>query len=86
MLIQGPKQPGNDLNVYHPLFEDELDTLWLLRAHVWDADQEEHFSIKTLLLTTVNDYSAYTNPNRLSKGTRDVLSTKTSRVVFACND
>jgi hypothetical protein len=28
ILIQGPKQPGNDLNLYLQLLEDELDTLW----------------------------------------------------------
>ena len=27
MLIQGPKQPGNDINLYLKLLKDELDTL-----------------------------------------------------------
>ena len=29
MVIQGPKQPGNDLCLYMRLLKDELDTLWV---------------------------------------------------------
>ena len=28
MLIQGPKQPGTDINLYLKLLKDELQTLW----------------------------------------------------------
>ena len=28
MLIEGPKQPGNDINLYLGLLKEELDTLW----------------------------------------------------------
>jgi hypothetical protein len=51
MLIQGPKQPGNDLNVYLEILKDELDTLWEPGAQVWDANEEQYFSLKALLFT-----------------------------------
>ena len=28
MLIEGPKQLGNDINLYLGLLKEELDTLW----------------------------------------------------------
>ena len=41
MLIQGPKQPGNDLNLYLQLLKDELDMLWAEEGvSTWDAATE----------------------------------------------
>ena len=37
MLIEGPKQLGNDINLYLGLLKEELDTLWKMRANMWDA-------------------------------------------------
>jgi hypothetical protein len=64
MLIQGPKQPGNDLNVYQQLLKDELEQLWEPGALVYDAYKDEEFSLKALLFTMVNDYPAYENNSR----------------------
>ena len=37
ILISGPKQPGNDLDVYlAPLIKD-LKTVWDIGVHVYDA-------------------------------------------------
>ena len=37
-LIQGPRQPGNDLNMYHELLYEELRALWDgPPVEVWDA-------------------------------------------------
>ena len=33
MLIEGPKQPGNDINLYVGLLKKELDTLWKTPAN-----------------------------------------------------
>ena len=60
MVIQGPKQPGNDLSLYIQLLKDELETLW---AHpginTWDAAAEDYFPLRAALLTTVQDYLGY---------------------------
>jgi hypothetical protein len=36
MLIQGPKQPGININLYLQLLKDELDTLWYQGVNTWD--------------------------------------------------
>ena len=58
-LIEGPKQPGNDINLYLGLLEEELDTLWKTPANMWDAAEKEYFPMRAALLTTVHDYLGY---------------------------
>ena len=54
MLIQGPKQLGNDINMYLHLLKDELDTLWAEPGvNTWDAVAEEYFPMRATLITTV---------------------------------
>ena len=56
MLIQGPKQPGIDINMYLKLLKDELDTLWAEEGvRTWDAVEEEYFPMRAALLCTVHD-------------------------------
>lgn len=57
MLIQGPKQPGADLNVYLELLKDELAELRSTGRKVWDAHKEE-FTLRAALLTCVHDHPA----------------------------
>lgn len=61
MLISGPRQPGNDIDVYlAPLIED-LKTLWDEGVHAYDAYLQESFTLKAILLWTINDFPAYGN-------------------------
>ena len=54
VLITGPKQPGNDIDVYlKPLIEDLL--------LLWDAHAEDHFNLRALLFVTTNDWPALSN-------------------------
>ena len=46
MLIEGPKQPGNDINMYLGLLKEELDTLWKTPANTWDAAEKEYFPMR----------------------------------------
>jgi hypothetical protein len=59
MLIQGPTQPGFDINLYLKLLKEDLDTLWEEGVETWDAHKEETFHLKVELLTTVQDYLGY---------------------------
>ena len=59
MLIQGPKQPGNNINLYLGLLQEELDTLWKTPAKTWDASKGEYFNMRAVLITTVQDYLGY---------------------------
>ena len=58
MLIQGPKQPGTDINLYLKLLKDELHTLWEEGGvNTWDALEEEYFPMRAALLCMVHDLS-----------------------------
>ena len=59
MLIQGPKQLGNNINLYLGLLQEELDTLWKTPAKTWDASKGEYFYMRAALITTVHDYLGY---------------------------
>ena len=44
VLIQGPEQPGNDIDVYLRLLVDELLLLWKPEGvRVWDEVQRREF-------------------------------------------
>src|SRR4051812_3912049 len=62
VLIQGPKQPGNDIYVYvRPLVDEPLH-LWNGRGlRVWDENEQEEFDLHALLFVTINDWSALSN-------------------------
>nr|AAR89888.1 putative transposase [Oryza sativa Japonica Group]ABF97555.1 transposon protein, putative, CACTA, En/Spm sub-class [Oryza sativa Japonica Group] len=62
IIIQGPKQPGNDIDVYlRPLVED-LKLLWKKEdVPVWDEDKHEEFNLRALLFVTINDWPALSN-------------------------
>ena len=61
-LIQGPKQPGNDIDVYLRLLVDELLLLWKREGvRVWDEYKQENFDLRALLFVTINDWPALSN-------------------------
>ncbi|XP_058747174.1 uncharacterized protein LOC131620183 [Vicia villosa] len=61
MMISGPKQPGNDIDVYlSPLIED-LILLWEEAVDVDDAYTCDNFKLRAMLFCTINDFHAYCN-------------------------
>jgi len=61
MLIPGPKQPGNDIDIYlAPLIED-LKDMWNEGVVVYDGYMEESFQLRAMLFGTINDFPAYGN-------------------------
>ena len=66
VLIPGPKQPGNDIDVYlEPLVQDLLK-LWETGVEVWDACKKEYFNLRALLFCTIHDYKGLGNIAGLS--------------------
>ena len=62
MLIQGPKQPGNDIDVYLRPLVEELLLLWNGKGvRVWDEHNQEEFDLHALLFVTINDWPALSN-------------------------
>jgi hypothetical protein len=62
IIIQGLKQPGNDIDVFlRPLVED-LKLLWKKESvPVWDEDKQEEFNQRALLFVIINDWPALSN-------------------------
>jgi Transposase family tnp2 len=61
LLISGPKQPGNDIDVYlAPLLED-LNKLWKDRVRIFDAYLKEYFIFRAVIFCTINDFPTYGN-------------------------
>ena len=61
ILIEGPKQPGNDIDVYlEPLVED-LERFWIQGLQIYDAFAKESFTLRCMLFITINDYPALGN-------------------------
>ncbi|KAK1619365.1 hypothetical protein QYE76_024882 [Lolium multiflorum] len=62
VLIQGPKQPGNDIDVYLKPLVEELLQLWSIAGvPVWDEHKQEEFDLRALLFVTINDWPALGN-------------------------
>ena len=61
LLISGPRQPGNDIDVYLTPLVDDLKTLWEVGVEAYDAHQKEFFTLKAILIRTINDFLAYGN-------------------------
>ena len=62
VLIQGLKQPRNDIDVYLRPLVEELLLLWSSTAvRVWDEYKQEHFDLRALLFVTINDWPALSN-------------------------
>jgi hypothetical protein len=56
ILISGPKQPGDCIDVYLRPLVDDLKILWKPGVpEVWDEFKREEFTIHVMLFTTIND-------------------------------
>ena len=61
MMIGGPRQPGNDIDVYLTLLIKDLTKLWEHGVDVWDGNLQETFRLHAIVFSTINDYLAYGN-------------------------
>jgi len=60
-MIFGPKQPGNDIDVYlSPLIED-LKLMWDQGVEVFDGFANETFKLHAMLFCIINDFPTYGN-------------------------
>ena len=60
-LIQGPRLPENDIDVYLQPLVEELLLLWSDGVHMWDEYKQEDFDWRALLFVTINDWPALAN-------------------------
>ncbi|XP_052158691.1 uncharacterized protein LOC127776375 [Oryza glaberrima] len=58
ILIQGPNQPGIDIDVFlEPLMED-MEELCKEGLRLWDEFKREHFNLRAIIFVTINDLPA----------------------------
>jgi hypothetical protein len=58
-LISGPKQGSIVIDVsLEPLMED-MEKLWEHGVNVWDEYKKQHFNLKTIIFSTINDNLAH---------------------------
>ncbi|XP_074350007.1 uncharacterized protein LOC141689566 [Apium graveolens] len=62
ILISGPYEPGNNIDIYLQPMIDDLKKLWKEgEPNVYDANSKSVFTLKAVLMWTVNDFSGYVN-------------------------
>ena len=55
LLIPGPHQPGNEIDIYLKPLIDELKELWEEGVDTYDAYNKEHFQMRATLLWTIHE-------------------------------
>jgi hypothetical protein len=72
VLIHGPKQPRNDIDVYLRPLVEELLLLWHQEGvRMWDEYGQENFNLRALLFVTINDWPILSNlSGQTNKGYR----------------
>jgi hypothetical protein len=56
LLIQGPRHPGNNIDVFFEPVIDELVKMFENGVeNVWDEYKKEHVTIKAVLIATIID-------------------------------
>jgi hypothetical protein len=69
ILVSGPKQPGDHIDVYLRPLVDKLKILWKLGvSEVWDEYKREEFTMHGMLFTTINDNPAHATSLARVKG------------------
>jgi hypothetical protein len=68
ILVSGPKQPGDRIDVYLRPLVDDLKTLWKPGVpEVWDEYKREEFTMHAMLFTTINNNPDHRNLSDQSK-------------------
>ena len=73
MLIYGPRQLGNDIDVFlEPLIED-MKILWEKMVEMIDASLRKKFTLKAIIFVTITDYPDLFSPSGQIKGKTDCV-------------
>ena len=78
LLILGPHQPRDEIDIYLKPLVDELNELWEEGVETNDAYSKEPFQMRATLLWTIHDYPGFGNMARWRK--------KGYHSCYTCND
>jgi hypothetical protein len=56
VLISGPQQPGFDMDVFLEPVMEEFEKLWRTGELMYDAFQQETFTLRSIIFVTINDH------------------------------
>ena len=56
ILIQGPKHPGIDIDVFLDPLMQEMETLWKEGIDMFDGFTGQTFNLRSIIFTTIHDY------------------------------
>ena len=56
MLIQGPKHPGIDIDVFLEPLMQEMKTLWKEGIDIFDGFARKPFNLRAIIFVTIHDY------------------------------
>jgi len=66
MMIAGPRQLGNDIDVYVTPLIEVLRKLWVDRVDVYDGNVQQTFRLCAMIFCTINDFPDYGNLSEYS--------------------
>ena len=58
ILIQGPKHPGIDIDVFLEPLMQKMETLWKEGIDMFDGFTQQTFNLRAIIFTTIHDYQA----------------------------
>jgi hypothetical protein len=58
ILIQGPKHPGIDIDVFLEPLMQEMETLWKEDIDIFDGFTWQTFNLRGIIFITIHDYQA----------------------------
>lgn len=61
LLISGPQQLRNNIDVYLAPLIDDLKLFWDKGVRMFDANSKSNFTLRTIVFCTINDFPAYGN-------------------------
>ncbi|XP_074323278.1 uncharacterized protein LOC141660213 [Apium graveolens] len=62
IMVPGPHEPGNNIDIYLQPMIDDLKKLWKEgEPNMYDAYNKSFFTLKAVLMWTINDFPAYGN-------------------------
>jgi hypothetical protein len=56
MIISGPKQSGNDIDVFLEPFMEDMKILWEEGVKMMDTSLKKEFTLKAIIFVTITDY------------------------------
>ena len=58
VLVSSPRQPGFDMDVFLEPMMQEFEKLWRTRELMYDALRHETFTLRAIIIETINDHPA----------------------------